>query len=102
VVVWEKLEDNWLKSNVNSAIFFRRKVCICFYDSLGFLVQTHTMEFPFVASTIEYDAIVLQHALIAIFYGFEHVKFESDCQMVVNVVTNSCIYLNELESLLYV
>jgi hypothetical protein len=59
------------------------------------------MVFPFLASAIECEATTLQHALlIAVSCGFERVKFESDCQMIVIAVNNGYIYLNELEFLL--
>ncbi|CAJ2672933.1 unnamed protein product [Trifolium pratense] len=74
---------------------------ICFCNSSNFPVEAHTMVFSFIASTIKCEATVLQHALlIVVSCGFKRVKFESNCQTVVNAVTNGCIYLNELESLL--
>jgi hypothetical protein len=102
VAVWEKPEENWLKCNVDGAIFsIEEKFGICFHDNSASLVQAHTMLFPFIASTIECEDTALQHALLIVVYcGFERVKFESDCQMIVNVVNNGCIYLNELEFLL--
>jgi hypothetical protein len=98
-----KPEENWLKCNVDGAIFSAKgkyDIGICFRESLGSLVQAH-MVFPLIVSSIECEATTLQHALlIAVSCGFERVKFESDCQKVVNVVTNRCVYKNELESLL--
>jgi hypothetical protein len=45
---------------------------------------------------VECVATTLQHhLLIVVSCGFEPVKVESDCQIVVNVVTNSCVYKNE-------
>jgi hypothetical protein len=68
---------------------------ICFRDSSGSLIQAHTMVFPFIALATECEATALHHALlIDVPCGFERVKFESDCQMIVNAVNNDCIYLN--------
>jgi hypothetical protein len=51
VLTWEKPSANWLKCNVDGAIFMiERKfgIAIWFRDSMGSFVQLHTMIFPFV------------------------------------------------------
>jgi hypothetical protein len=50
------------------------------------------MVFPFLASAIECEATTS---------AIERVKFENVYQMILNDVNNGCIYLNELESLLF-
>jgi ribonuclease HI len=104
VLTWEKPEENWLKCNIDGAIFTSEGkfgIGICFRDSHGSLVQAHTMVFPFEVTSTECEASALKHALlIATAYGFERVIFESDCQTVVNAITNDYRYENELGTLL--
>jgi hypothetical protein len=55
------------------------------------------MVFPFIVSTIKREATAIHHfILIVIYFVVLCVMFESDCQIVVNTVTNDRINLNEL------
>ncbi|KAK2454436.1 hypothetical protein QL285_001995 [Trifolium repens] len=100
VLTWEKSSANWLKCNVDGAIFMTEgkfRIGICFRDNMGSFVQTHTMIFPFVVTAAECEATAMMHALkLALSNDFERVIFESDCQQVVNALRNDCLYANEL------
>ncbi|GAU24354.1 hypothetical protein TSUD_49430 [Trifolium subterraneum] len=104
VQMWGKPEENWLKCNIDGALFTSEGkfgIGICFRDNHGFLVKAHTMVFPFEVTTTECEASALKHALlIDMAKGFERVIFESDCQTVVNATTNDYRYENELGTLL--
>ena len=59
------------------------------------------MVFPSISTTAEGEATALQQALqIALDLGLNRVVFETDCQLVVNVVLSNSTYVNELGSLL--
>ncbi|KAK2453306.1 two-component response regulator ARR10 [Trifolium repens] len=104
VLTWEKSSANWLKCNVDGAIFITKRKFIngiCFCDSMCSFVQAHTMIFPFVVTTAECEATAMKHALgLALSNGFERVIFESDCQHIVNTLHNDGLYANELATLL--
>ncbi|GAU20068.1 hypothetical protein TSUD_381600 [Trifolium subterraneum] len=104
VHTWEKPPVNWLKCNVDGAIFMTEGkfgIGICFRDSSGSFVQAHTMTFPFEVTAVECEATAMKLALaLALSNGFERVLFESDCQQVVNALRNDYLYANELGTLL--
>ncbi|KAK2371628.1 two-component response regulator ARR10 [Trifolium repens] len=99
VLTWEKPSANWLKCNVDGAIFMTEEkfgIGICFRDSMSSFVQAHTMIFPFIVTVAECEANAMKHALkLALSNGFERVIFESDCQQVVNALRNDCFCLIE-------
>jgi cobalamin biosynthesis Co2+ chelatase CbiK len=75
---------------------------ICSRKSSGsFVLQAQIMVFPFLASAIECEATTSTCSLDSLILGFERLKFENDYQMILNAVNNGCIYLNELEPLLF-
>ncbi|PNY00401.1 replication protein A 70 kDa DNA-binding subunit [Trifolium pratense] len=104
VLTLKKPSKNWLKCNVDGAIFTTEGkfgISICFRDSLGSFVQAHTMIIPFVVIIAECEATAMKHALaLALSNGFERVIFESDRQQVVNDLCNDYLYANALGTLL--
>jgi hypothetical protein len=101
---WTKPQADWIKCNVDCALFEAEGkfgVGICFRDSLGHLIQAHSMVFPSISTAAEGEASALQQALqIALDLGLNPIVFEIDCQLVVNVVLSNSPYVNELGSLL--
>jgi ribonuclease HI len=101
---WAKLSTEWIKCNVDCALFEvggQFGVGICFRDNLGHLLQDHSLTFPYVATTAKCVATALQQAIqIALDKGLNRVIFETDCQVVANVVLSNNLYVNELGSLL--
>ncbi|PNX83780.1 60S ribosomal protein l23, partial [Trifolium pratense] len=80
---------------------FVTTIGVCFRDSSDTLVQAHTLYFPHVSPAVECEASTLLVALqIAVESGYAQVNFESDCQTVVNAITNSDAYDNELDTIL--
>ncbi|GAU47271.1 hypothetical protein TSUD_280940 [Trifolium subterraneum] len=96
VHTWEKPLVNWLKCNVDGAIFTTEAkfgIGICFRDSSGSFVQAHTMTFPFEVTAVECEATAMKHALaLALSNAFERVLFESDCQQVMNALRIDYLY----------
>jgi len=102
---WSKLQADWIKCNVDCALFKAEGkfgVGICFLDSLGHLIQAHSMVFSSISTAVEGEATALQQALqIALDLGLNRVVFETDCQLVVNDALSNSPYVNELGSLLF-
>jgi len=103
-LVWSKPPTDWIKCNVDCALFEvegKFGVGICFRDSLGQLIQAHSMVFPSIPTAVEYEAPTIQQALqISLDLGLTRVVFETDCQLVVNAVLGNNSYVNELGILL--
>ncbi|PNX57208.1 replication protein A 70 kDa DNA-binding subunit, partial [Trifolium pratense] len=101
---WKKPGVTWLKCNVDGALLASEGKCgigICFRDRSGSLVRAHTMVFPVDVTAAECEATALKYAItFAMTNGFKRVKFESDCQHVVNALINDRMYENELGTLL--
>jgi ribonuclease HI len=99
-----KPQADWIKCNVNCALFETEGkfgVGICFQNNLGHLIQAHSMVFPSISTAAKGEATALQQALqIALDLGLNRVVFETDCQLVVNVVLSNNTYVNEVRSLL--
>jgi hypothetical protein len=89
---WKKPEANWLKCNVDGAIFSTEGkfgIGICFRNDQGILVQAHTMYFPFEVTLNKCEASTPKHTLlIALSSDFERVVFETDSQIVINSILN--------------
>jgi ribonuclease HI len=87
VHIWEKLKANWLKCNVDGAVFSTERkfdIGICFRN-----VQAHTMYFPFEVTLNKCEASTPKHTLlIALSSDFERVVFETDSQIVINSILN--------------
>jgi hypothetical protein len=102
--IWSKPQVDWIKCNVDRALFVvegKFGVGICFRESRVHLIQAHSMVFPSVTTAAQCEATALQQSLqIALGLGLNQVVFETDCQLVVNVVLNNSSYVNELGSLL--
>ncbi|XP_045802731.1 uncharacterized protein LOC123896382 [Trifolium pratense] len=79
VLTWKKPSTNWLKCDVDGAIFMiegKFGIGICFRDSLSSSVQTYTMIFPFIVTAAECEATTMKHALaLALSNGFERVIY---------------------------
>ena len=97
--VWYKPHADWIKCNVDCALFETEGkfgVGIFFRDILGHLLQANSMVFPFVTTAAECEATALQQAFqIALYLCLNRVVFESDCQLVVNAVLTNSSYMNE-------
>jgi len=102
--VWSKPPTDWIKCNVDCALFEAERkfgVGICFRDSLGQLIQAHSMVFPSIPTAAECEATAIQQTLqISLDLGLNRVVFEIDCQLVVNAVLGNSSYVNELGILL--
>lgn len=104
IVSWEKPAQNWLKCNVNCAIFIYEGyfgVEICFCDSSRHLAQAHRV-FSHIILVIECEATTfLIDMKITINWVFERVAYESDNQYVVHVVLSGYFYENELGTIVF-
>jgi len=78
---WSKPQADWIKCNVDCAIFETEGkfgVGICFRDSLGHLIQAQSMVFPSTSTAVEGEVTALQQALqIALNLGLNRVVFET-------------------------
>jgi hypothetical protein len=99
-------ETKSTKESFSVAMFFFSAdrsfgISVFFCDSTDTLVQARTLCFPHAAPTVECEALTLLVAIqIAVESDSSHVNFESDCQTVVNAITNGDAYVKEFGAVL--